>query len=235
MKTPRITLAAFFLASAIWAQAATITLTGNLSQFSHQSSDPGQFAGLSPTAAGDPYSLKLVFNDALLVVPGAGADSNMLNALSLFELSVNGEVLATMSNLKLQFLNNVGGRDSIYIQQNGSLSVTGMNPVTSLGYVSMQIHDSSQTAFQYGQPVDFAKFFDNTVDAFGMGVGIYQNNPYSGNFSQLNINANTDPTLYTPQIQSVPDASATLSLLAVGLAGLAVLRRHNARDTGKDI
>ena len=226
MHTPRITLAVLFLASAIWAQATTITLNGALSHFSHQSSDPGQYAGLPPVAAGNPYSLKLVFNDALLDVPFSGDDTITANALSLFELSVNGSVLASMSNIKLQFLNDVGGRDSIYIQHNGTLAVTGMNPATYNGYVSMQIHDLSQSAFHYGQPVDFAKFFDNTADAFVMGVGIYQINPYSDSFSELNISANGDPTLGTPKPATVPDASATLPLLAVAFAGFVALRRR---------
>lgn len=227
MKIPQITLTALFLASALWAHATTITLHGSLSHFSHQSSDPGQFSGLPSVAAGDPYSLKLVFNDALLNVPVVGDDTITANALSLLELSVNGAVLASMSNITLQFLNDVGGRDSIYINNHvGTLAVTGMSPATYPGYVSMQIHDLSQSAFQYGQPVDFAQFFDNPADAFNMGVGIYQINPYSDSFSELNIGVAGDPTLGTPQTSTVPDAATTLPLLAVALAGLAAFRRR---------
>lgn len=226
MHTPRLTLTVLFLASAIWSQATTVTLNGTLSHFSHQSSDPGQFSGLPPVAAGDPYSLKLVFNDALLDVPFPGDDTITANALSLLQLSVNGAVLASMSNIKLQFLNDVGGRDSIYVQHNGTLAVTGMNPATYYGYVSMQIHDLSQTAFEFGQPVNFAKFFDNTADAFSMGVGIYQNNPYSGGFSELTINAIGDPVLGAPKTATVPDTSATVALLALGLSTFAAFRRR---------
>lgn len=226
MHTPRLSLTLLFLASAIWSQATTLTLNGSLSHFSHQSSDPDQFSGLPPVVAGDPYSLKLVFNDALLDVPFSGDDTITPNALSLLELSVNGDVLASMSNVKLQFVNDVGGRDSIYINHNGTLAVTGMNPPTFYGYVSMQIHDLSQTGFQFGQPVDFAKFFDHSTDAFNMGVGIFQNNPYSGSYSELNIGVAGDPMLAVPQSATVPDSSATFALLAIGLATFAAFRRR---------
>jgi len=228
MKFPRVTSAVLFLATMLSVRATTITLTGNLSTFSYQSSDPAQYAGLAPVAAGNPYSLKLVFDDTLLAVPFSGGATTTASVLSLFELSVNGSVLASMTNIKAQFLNDVGGRDSIYIQHNGTLSVTGMNPFTYPGYVSMQIHDSSQSAFQYGEPVNFAKFFDNAADGFAMAAGINLSNPYSGGFSELQITALGDPTPVNPSAPGVPDAAATLPLFAIGLAGLAALRRRRA-------
>ncbi len=78
-----------------------------------------------------------------------------------------------------------------------------MNPATFYGYVSMQIHDLSQTAFQYGQPVDFAKFFDHPTDAFNMGVGIYREQSLQRQLPELNISANGDPTLGAPKSATV--------------------------------
>lgn len=225
MRAHRIALSVLFLASAIWAQATTITLTGNLTNFQAQSSDPAQFAGLSPIAIGNPYSLKLVFNDALFSVPVSGAGSNMANALQLFELSVNGIVLVTMSNIDVSFFNDVGGRDTLYIQDNAPMTVNGMSPSTEGGTLALQIHDSSHSALQFGQSPDFGKFFDHATDGFGMGVGFYNTNPYSDSFSILQLGANGVPTLVAPEAPAVPDTGASLAFLITGLMAIGLFKK----------
>lgn len=226
MKIFKISFATLSLAAALCAQAATVTLTGTLSNYGANSSDPAQFAGLTGIAVGDAYSLKLVFNDAQLVAPGSGAATvNLPNALQLFELSVNGILRVTATDIDLRLFNDVSNRDSFYIDDTRPLTVNGMTPGVLTGSISIQIHDASQTAVQYGQPVDIAKFFDNAADAFSLYAGINTNNPYSGNFTQLTFIATGDPVLVPPQTQSVPDTGASAVLLISGLLVLGAFKR----------
>lgn len=222
MKIPKFTLAITFLASAIWVQATTLTLTGSLSNFQADSSDPNEYAGLGSIATGNPYSLKLVFDDTPFSIPGVGSGTTRTGALQTFELSVNGILRVVMNNLDVQFYNNLSGRDSIFVQSTGAMTVYGMSPSATYGSLSMQVYDSSQSALQVGQSPNFGAFFDNAADAFSMGINRQVIDPYTPSHSILNFSITDDPLLVIP---SVPDTGASIALLVSGLLALGVVKR----------
>jgi hypothetical protein len=237
MKYPRLLLATVLLApAALLAAPKTVTFGGSLHAFSYQ--DAGNydnwFTGYADVHAGDPYQLKLVFDDAALLAPGAGAAAFLPGALKGFELSLDGIVRMTASNLNFQAhaVNNSSGKDTFTVNVPGvAIPVLGLDPdwwPKGNAFLNLQFQDSTMSALTAGQPIDFAPFFADNTGSIAIAVGFTTGNVYAGFGPQMTaiIHDGAIVSDVIPPAPGVPDTASTLGLALAGLAALATLRRH---------
>jgi hypothetical protein len=234
MKVPRLfTIAVLAAVLPALAKATTLTITGQLHAFSYW--DAGNymnwFTGYADVGAGDPYSLKLTFNDAAFVTPAPGLSAFSAAALTDFEFSIDGIVrMTSTTDMKVQALNNVGGRDTLIVNANLlATTVTGLDPYWwggPRGFFSLQFQDPTQTALELGVPWDFTPFFADT-GAISIGLGFETGGPYSGEGPQMfaAIRDGDLPAALPPPSSQVPDSGSTLGITLLGLAALSAVRR----------
>jgi hypothetical protein len=236
MKYTRHLLTALLLApSCLLAGTQTITFGGSLHAFSYQ--DAGNydnwFTGYADVHAGDPYQLKLVFNDAVLIAPGAGAAAFLPGALVGFELSLDGLVRMTASNINFQAhaVNNSSGKDTFTVNVPGvAVPVAGLDPdwwPKGNGFLNLQFQDSTMSALTAGQPIDFAPFFADGTGSLAIAVGFTTGNPYSGYGPQMTaiIHDGAIVSDSVPTPPRVPDNASTLALALAGVFALVAIRR----------
>jgi hypothetical protein len=239
MQFTRSFLAALlFVPSLLLADPKTVTFAGELHGFSY--SDAGNydnwFTGYEDVHAGDPYQLKLVFNDAALISPGIGAAAYLPGALIGFELSLDGIVRMTASSLNVQAhaVNNSSGKDTFTINLPAvAVPVLGLDPdwwPKGNAFLNLQFQDSTMSAMTAGQPIDFAPFFADNTGSLAISVGFSTGNPYSGYGPRMTATiqsgALVSDAVPPTQTPSVPDGASTLALaLVAGVALVSVRRR----------
>jgi hypothetical protein len=233
MKASRIfTVAALLSILPAWAGATTITVTGQLHAFSYW--DAGNymnwFTGYSGVTAGDPYQLKLTFNDAAFVTPPKGGAAFSPAALTDIEFSIEGTVRMTIStDLKVQALNDVGGKDALHVFGEPLTStVTGLDPAWwpgPRGYFGLDLYDPSQTAIEIGSPWDFARFFE--TGSVAISIGFKTGNPYSGYGPQMGAIIKSGSLAVPPPDTpaKVPDSGSAATAMLLGLGLIAAARR----------
>ncbi len=234
MKIPRLLKTAAFLALLpACASATTITVTGQLHSFSYW--DAGNymnwFTGYSDVAAGDPYELKLTFNDDAFVTPIKGSAAFSPAALIDVEFSISGIVrMTTSTDMTVQAINDVSGRDTLHItHQTLASTVTGLDPAWwagPRGYFNLDLYDPSQTAIEIGSPWDFARFFE--TGSVAISIGFKTGSPYSGEGPQMGaiIHGGTLVTPTPPNSPAnVPDSGSTAGAMLLGLGMILTTRR----------
>lgn len=216
-----------------WAGATTITVTGELYSFSYW--DAGNymnwFTGYAGVTAGDPYQLKLTFNEAAFATPIKGATAFSPAALTDVELSIDGIVRMTITtDMKVQALNDVGGKDTLHVFGEPLAStVTGLDPAWwpgPRGYFGLDLYDPSQTAIEIGSPWDFARFFDS--GSIAISIGFKTGSPYSGAGPQMGAIIRSGSLALPPSPDSpanVPDSGSTAGAMLLGLGMVVAARR----------
>jgi hypothetical protein len=216
-----------------WASASTITIAGQLSAFSYW--DAGNymnwFTGYSGVTAGDPYQLKLTFNDAAFVTPAKGGSAFSPAVLTDVEFSIEGLVRMTITtDIKGQALNDVGGKDSLHFVGSPLVStVTGLDPAWwpgPRGYFNLALYDPTQSAIEVGSPWDFSRFFQS--GSFAVGIGFQTGSPYSGGGPQMGAVIQSGSLVLPPSPPSpasVPDSGSTLGVALLGMGMLVTMRR----------
>lgn len=198
--------------------------------------DSWSATGYADVHAGDPYQLKLVFNDAALIAPAAGSAAFLPGALTGFELSLDGIVRMTATNInfKAHAVNDSSGKDTFTIDVPAvAVPVAGLDPdwwPKGNAFLNLQFQDSTMSSLIAGQPIDFAPFFADNTGSLAISVGFTTGSVYSGFGPRMGaiIHDGALVSAAVPLPPSVPDAASTFALALAGIASLAWMRRAAA-------